>query len=185
MRRMKKIIIIIIVVAIAALLYTMRDNSPRDKTVTPTVSEKGVFRPDPSSATFIFDDEEITLSAGRNEKSITPGNALVEETVLMDKFAYGDINADGKEDTVLFLARYGGGSGTFIYLGAYVSGPVTYRGSRAILIGDRIVPQSISINKGIITIKYLDRKEDEPFSAEPTVSISKQFIYKNGELVEK
>ena len=133
----------------------------------------------------MIDNESITLSAGRNETQITPTSALVEETVLLDKFAYGDVNADDKEDTALLLARYGGGSGTFIYVAVFVSGPVTYRGSDALFIGDRVAPQSISINNGIVTVDYLDRGPDEAFAAEPTIPTSKQFIYKNGEFVEK
>ena len=185
MREMKKIIVIIVILAAAVFFYTIRGKSPTEEVGTPQINENGAFRPDPSSATFIFDDGSIILSAGRNERSVTPGSALVEETVLLDKFAYGDINADDKEDTVLFLARYGGGSGTFIYLAAFVSGPVTYRGSKATFIGDRISPQSISISRGIVTVEYLDRGPDEALVAEPTVRVSKQFVYKNGEFQEK
>ena len=182
---MKKIIIIIIIIAGAILVYAMRGNSPTETTKAPTINDTRAFRPDPSNATFIFDNEMITLSAGKNEKSIVPGSVLMEETVLMDKFAYGDLNADGKEDTVLLLARYGAGSGIFIYLAAFTSGPVTYKGSKAIFIGDRIAPKSLSIKGDTVTVEYLDRKPDEAFAAEPTVSASKQFIYKNGEFVEK
>jgi len=182
---MKKIVFAVVIVGVIIGYFVIRDSYSTDKTGTPVISENGVFHPDPSNATFTFDDEAITLSAGRNERSIAPGSALVEETILLDKFAYGDINADGKEDTVLFLARYGAGSGTFIYLAAFVSGPVTYRGSKATFIGDRISPQSISISRGIVTVEYLDRGPDEALVAEPTVRVSKQFVYKNGEFQEK
>ncbi|MDO8471042.1 MAG: hypothetical protein Q7S49_00315 [bacterium] len=176
---MKKIIVIIIILGAVVLLYMMRDKSPAKEVRTPQVNDNGVFRPDPSSATFIFDDGPITLSTGRNE------DASGEETILLNKFAYGDINADDKEDTVLLLARYGAGSGTFIYMGVYVSGPVTYRGSKVTFIGDRIAPQSISINGEIVTIEYLDRRPDEALTAEPTVLISRQFTYRAGEFEER
>ena len=163
----------------------MRDDSPQEKTGTPVASENGTFRPNPSNATFIFDDGPITLSQGRNERAITPSSALLEETTLMDKLAYGDINLDGKEDAALFLARYGGGSGTFIYVAAFVSGPVTYRGSEAIFIGDRIAPQSISINKEVVIVEYLDRGPDEALASEPTIQVTKQFVYRDGEFQER
>ena len=179
MRCMKKaIVIIVIIIGVAALFYTISGQSPIDKTVAPTTNKGDTFRPDPSNATFTIDDEQITLSGGRK-------NAPSGETGILDKFAYGDISADGKDDTVLFLVQSGGGSGTFIYLAGYVSGPVTYRGSAATFIGDRIAPESISINKGVVTVKYLDRKEDEAFAAEPTIPVSRQFVFKNGEFVEK
>ena len=182
---MRKVIVVIVIIVAVALFYAMRDKSPAEEARTPQVNENGTFRPDPSNATFIIDDEGITLSAGRNERNIAPGSALVEETVLLDQFAYGDINADGKEDAVFFLARYGGGSGTFIYLAAFVSGPVTYRGSEATFIGDRVSPQSISIDNSTITVKYLDRAADEPLAAEPTVLTTKQFSYRAGGFEER
>ncbi len=183
---MKKIIVLAIILGIALVFYTMRNNkSPAEEAGTSKVSENGTFHPDPSNATFTIDDEETTLSAGRNERNVAPGSALVEETVLLDQFAYGDINADGKEDAVFFLARYGGGSGTFIYLAAFVSGPVTYRGSEATFIGDRVSPKSISIDKSAITVKYLDRATDEPLAAEPTIQVSKQFTYRAGGFEER
>jgi len=182
---MRKVVVVIVIIVAVALFYTMRNDPAADGGSTPEVSENDVFRPDPSNATFTIDDEGITLSAGRNERNLASGSALVEETVLLDQFAYGDINTDGKEDAVLFLARYGGGSGTFIYLAAFVSGPVTYRGSEATFIGDRVFPQSISINDSTITVKYLDRAEDEPLAAEPTIQVSKQFSYRAGEFEER
>ncbi len=182
---MKKLIIIVIILVIAGLLYFWKSSS-NTTSVEFGYNPNSIDRhPDPSNATFIFDDGPVTLSAGRNERTITPGSALSEETTLMDKFAYGDINKDGRGDTALLLARYGGGSGTFIYLAAFVSGPFNYKGSEVIFLGDRISPQSISIDGDIVTIKYLDREPDEAFSAEPTVPMSKQFIYKNGGFQEK
>ena len=182
---MKKIIVITIILAATVFLYALRDKSPAEEIRTPQTSKNDTFRPDPSNATFIFDDGEVTLSAGRNERNVSPGSALVEEIALLDKFAYGDVNADGKEDTVLLLARYGSGSGIFIYLAAFVSGPVTYRGSQAAFIGDRISPQSISVDNATVTVKYLDRGEDEPLAAEPTVPTSRQFVYRAGEFEER
>lgn len=182
---MKKLIIIIVVLVLAGgAYYFLRGKSTP---VTPLVRDNDVsdFKPDPSNATFVLEDQSVTLSNGRSETSAAPGSALLEETVLMDKFAYGDLNADDKEDTALLLVQSGGGSGTFIYVAVYVSGPVNYKGTNAIFLGDRIAPQSISINQGAVTVTYLDRKPDEPLSAEPTVSESKQFVYRNGEFVER
>jgi hypothetical protein len=184
---MRKLYIVIVVVIVAAglLYYLTRDTDKTETVIETTPSEDGTFRPNPSNATFTFDDGSITLSAGRNEREIESGSGIMEETVLLDKLAYGDINADNKEDTALFLARYGAGSGTFVYLAAFVSGPVTYRGSKTVFVGDRIAPQSISINEGAVTIKYLDRRDDEPFTAEPTVQKTRQFVYINGEFQER
>ena len=181
----RAVVIILIILAVLTIIYVIRDNSSINKTDIPKTSENDNFHPDPSNATFIFDDGPITLSVGRNERTITPESTLSEETTLMDKFAYGDINKDGKVDTALLLARYGGGSGTVIYLAAFVSGLINYKGSEVVFIGDRIVPQSISIDGEIVTVKYLDRGPNEAFSAEPVIPMSKQFIYRNGAFQEK
>ncbi len=177
---MKKLLVLIIIIGAIGLLYYMRENSLNDEIVTPSEKTGGTFRPDPSSATFIFDDETVTLSKGRNTN-----DESAEETALLDEIAYGDLNADGKEDTVVLLARSGGGSGVFIYVAAYVSGPVNYKGTNALFLGDRIAPSNISIANGVVTVSYLDRGENEALAAEPTVSVSKQFIYKNGEFQER
>ena len=182
---MKKIIIIILVVLLGVAAYYFIPSSPSVGKALPGTSKDSEFHPDPSNATFVFDDGSISLSSGKYETKITSGSALTEEIDLMDKFGYGDINQDGKNDTALLLAQYGGGSGVFIYVAAYVSGPVSYKGSDAIFIGDRIAPQSLSIDGKTITVKYLDRGPNDPFSAEPTISTTKQFIYQSGKLQEK
>ena len=190
---MKKILIFLVVIvaifAIAFYFYTSRADSPTELTLPESQTETGEdssFRPNPSNATFIFNDGALTLLSGKNERQLTPGSAFTEETILLDKFAYSDLNGDGKTDTILLLARYGAGSGTFIYIAGYISGPVTYRGTRALFVGDRISPQSLTIGAGgVINFEYLDRSPDEPLAAEPTVRVSKQFVFSSGELRER
>lgn len=178
---MKKIIaiifIIIITITIAWISFTKNENKE-------IVTKKTEMGPDPSNATFVFEDQIITLSSGRGETISNEDSLFVEEITLLDKFAYGDLNDDNKEDTALLLARYGAGSGTFIYLATFVSGPITHRGLNALFIGDRISPTNLSIENGIITFEYLDRAPNEPLSTEPSLSVIKQFIHQNGALNE-
>lgn len=175
-RTMKKSLIIfvtVIVIVAAGLFYFSRDNT----NIKQDTNQVADFEPNPDNATFRFFDKTITLSEGKNnEEDIS--------TQVLEQRASGDLNADGKSDTVVLLAQSGGGSGVFIYIAAYVSGPVSYKGTNVIFIGDRVYPQSVSISNGVVTLKYLDRKPDEPFAAEPTVLVSEQFVYKNGEFVE-
>ncbi|MEX2014171.1 MAG: hypothetical protein WD896_02340, partial [Parcubacteria group bacterium] len=77
---MKKTLVIIVIIVIATLLYTQRDNFDINQAEIDEASETGTFRLDPSSATFIFDNEEVTLSGGRNEGNPTPGAPFPEET---------------------------------------------------------------------------------------------------------
>jgi len=178
---MKKLftIILILIAVFGLYFFFTRDTSvnlPGQSNPNETGSS---FRPDPSNATYIFDDGSITLSSGSRVTSSG------EEVSVLEERAYGDLNGDGKEDVALLLSRFGGGSGVFISAGAYISGPVNYRGTNTIFLGDRVSPQSITISNGVITVNYLERSEDEPFSAEPTIPASKQLMLQNGELVER
>lgn len=180
---MKKLTIIILVIIVGiGVWYFVNGKLNSDGA---PVASTATSRPDASNATFIFDDGPITLKNGQSEQELVPSGAVTQETTLTGTTEYGDINEDKKDDAVAVLMQTSGGSGVFIYLAAYVSGPVNYKGTNAIFIGDRIEPKSISIKNGVITLNYLDRKTNEPFSSKPTVSITQQFVYKNGELVKK
>ena len=180
---MKKLFIpIVIILAVGLFFYLKFKNNSQSGAVQPGTTTNNTFHPDPSAATFQFDDETVTLSQGQAE---TSGTDTTDETALLTMRAYGDLNADNKDDAVVFLTRSGGGSGVFVYVAAYVSGPINYKGSNAIFLGDRVTPQSMVFNKGIVTVKYLDRGPDEPFAAEPTIPVSKQFVYKNGTFEER
>ncbi|MHB0977943.1 MAG: hypothetical protein ACYC1K_00840 [Minisyncoccota bacterium] len=179
----KLLIIILIIIAGVGIWYVINRNSDSDTNNPQPVSTTS--RPDASNATFIFDDESITLKKGLHEQEIAPNSALTQETTLTDIIDYGDINGDKKDDAVVVLKQTSGGSGVFIYLAAYVSGPVNYKGTNAVFIGDRIEPESVSTKNGLVTLNYLNRKPNEAFSSKPTVSVTQQFIYKNGELVKR
>ncbi|MBX4198725.1 hypothetical protein KW800_00365 [Candidatus Parcubacteria bacterium] len=182
---MKKVLILSVLLIVAAVAWFFWPG--RGSNATPEVKiAPATSKPDASNATFIFEDGPVTLKNGVGFSS-SGGDAFVQtETGLADKTVYGDINDDSKNDAVVILTQDGFGSGFFIYVAAYVSGNVSYKGSNAVFIGDRISPQSISIDsKGLIKVKYLDRKPEEPFAAEPTVPTTKTYTYVSGELVEK
>lgn len=169
---MKKLLTLIIILG-AAFFYATRDSAPEEP-VTKQDDTATTFQPSALNTTFTIDDEEIMLKEGK-----------ADNITLLETAASGDLNNDNKIDTVVLLAHSPGGSGVFIYVAAYVSGSLGYKGSNALFLGDRIAPQSISISKGMVTIRYLDRQEDEPFAAEPTVPSAKEFAYRNGEFVER
>ncbi len=181
---MKKVIsIILVLIAVFGLWFIFVKTSD---TSNSQKINKVIGHPDASNATFIFDDGPITLKKGSNSQSVIPGGELTQDTILTDTVGFGDINGDKKEDSVSAIAQSGGGSGVFIYLGAYVSGPLDYKGSNAVFVGDRIEPKSISISSdGVIIFKYLDRKPNEPYAAEPTVLTTKYFLYSKDSLVER
>ena len=182
---MKKVALIVVIILVAIGLWWFlgqrHASAPTSEVkVTPTVS-----KPDPSNATFQFEDGPVTLKDGSASMSITPNSAATQETAITGDLAYGDLNNDGKNDTALLLVQDSGGSGVFLYVAAYLSGVVQYKGSNAVFIGDRVTPKSISIDKGVINVSYLDRKSTEPMAAEPTVLTTHHYIVRSGILEEE
>jgi hypothetical protein len=176
---MKKLFALIALVLVAmSIWYIFHKNSAGQNTTTIINSNPIVNgHPDPSNATFTFDDGPVTLKKGTNTTSVSDEEDVKIETDLDDTIGYGDLNADGKEDAAVILVQSGGGSGTFFHVAAYVSGPVSYKGTNAVFIGDRILVKSISVRKNKITVDYLDRDDNEPLAAEPTVETSKTYTY--------
>jgi hypothetical protein len=99
--------------------------------------------------------------------------------------ATGDLNGDGQPDTAFLLTYDGGGSGTFYYVVvALTTADGGYIGTNAILLGDRIAPQTTEIKDGELIVNYADRKPSEPMSAPPSVGVSKYLKISNDALVE-
>jgi hypothetical protein len=181
---MKKLVTIIVIIAVGFGIYYFvhsraNQNTPPVKIATNTTN------PDPSNATFQFEDGPITLKKGTITTNITPSGELTEETDLTNSIAYGDLNGDGKTDAAFLLVQTTSGTGVFFNVAAYVSGLVAYSGTNAIFLGDRVTPKSISIANGVITVTYLDRTANEAMTDDPTLLVTKQFIYTQGTLAEK
>jgi hypothetical protein len=175
----------IIIVLLGYLLFTKYNDRSSNLNNEPKIEiDHTTSRPDLSKGTFVFEGIKVNLENGRAETQLPDNSALSQTTILTDKIAYGDLNHDNKEDAVALFVQEGAGTGVFMYVAAYVSGTVRYNGSNAIYIGDRLIPQNITINNEVIKVIYLDRKEGEPFTATPTEVNTKSFIFVDGELKE-
>jgi hypothetical protein len=125
----------------------------------------------------------VTLVDGKSEQSAAPGSAETITTQLFGAPVLGDVNGDGMSDAAVILVQTGAGSGTFYYAAVALatstssgSGTDGTVGTNAILLGDRIAPDTTQIENGIITINYADRKPTDPMSTSPSVGISKYLI---------
>lgn len=186
---MKKLIILIILIAIGYGIWSLSNKTSTTpiplSTKTASTDNEPVVHPDPSNGAYGFEEGVVTLIKGKSIQKASAGVSSASEITLTNTIGYGDLNNDGKEDAGVVLIQSGAGTGTFVYLAAYVSSPLNYKGTNAIYIGDRILPKSVSIASGEVTFTYLDRKPNEPMDAEPTVSAYKSFTLLNGILVEK
>ena len=153
------------------------------------------LRPRPSSAempplgsykdaTYQINGRSITLVNGVYESETAPGSASRIITRYFGNDAVGDLNGDGREDVAFLLMQDAGGSGTFYYVAVALRTAAGYQGTNAILLGDRIAPQTTKIENALVIVNYAERKPDEPFSTKPSVGVSKYLKVIDGKLVE-
>lgn len=131
-----------------------------------------------------IDGKQIALKNGLAEEEGTPGSNIKIITRYFGNEAFGDLNGDGKEDIAYLITQEGGGSGTFFYIVVALQTRTGYVGSNAVYLGDRIAPQTTAIQDGEIQVNFADRKIDEPFTAQPTIGISKYFKMQESKLIE-
>ena len=165
------IIVIVILVGFFALntyIYNEKQGTPSD---------------DYKNASYIIDGKEIILTNGLSEQKI-PGSSAPLTTRYFGNEVTGDFNGDGTTDIAFILTQNSGGSGTFYYVVTALHTQKGYRGTNAILLGDRIAPQTTETKGTRILINYADRRPDEPLTAAPSVGVSRYFAIKEGTLVE-
>ncbi len=102
-----------------------------------------------------------------------PVSAEYKDAVYFGNEAVGDLNGDGVPDVAFIFTQSGGGSGTFYYVVAALKEVQGYQGTNAVLLGDRIAPQTTEIKDGQLIVNYADRKPNEPMTAQPSVGVSK------------
>jgi len=98
--------------------------------------------------------------------------------------AVGDLNGDGAPDVAFIVTTDGGGSGTFYYAIAVLKTGSGYKATNAILLGDRIAPQTTEIRDGEVVVNYADRAPGEPMTAQPSVGVTKYLKIEGAMLVE-
>ena len=143
---------------------------------------------DPQNATYLINGQPVTLVNGKAEQAAAPGSAEKIVTQYFGNAVQVDLNGDGKMDSGFLLTQTTGGSGTFFYAAAAIQNPDgTYTGTNAILLGDRIAPQSTSVdpnNPAQFVVNYADRAPGEPMTTQPSHGVSKTFKLDNGMLIE-
>ncbi len=131
-------------------------------------------------------DPAIQLSDGHYEgKPFVEGGASRPTVDFIDDFyAFGDLNGDGINDAVVFLAESSGGSGVFTYAatvlnenGAPVNADTAFLGDRGDLI-------SVTIKNGTIMVDMVTQGPNDPMCC-ATLEVVKSFTLEaDGGLVE-
>lgn len=139
------------------------------------------------NGTYLIDGQSIRLINGIAETEVAPGSASKLVTRYFGNPVSVDLNADGLLDSAFIVQQAGGGSGTFYYAVAALKTENGYMGTNAVFLGDRIAPQSTTIdpnNPSQFIVNYADRNAGEPMSVQPSAGISKTFKLQNGSLLE-
>lgn len=129
------------------------------------------------NATYIIAGKPVTLINGHAEIAAAPGSASKISTDYFGNEVMLDLNEDGREDIVFLLTQQTGGSGTFYYVVAALNTTNGYMGSHAVLLGDRIAPQTTELSrnpshKNVIVVNYADRASGESFAVRPSMGKS-------------
>ena len=139
--------------------------------------------PDPPNATFKIERDTVALVNGRAEHEAAPGSATKVTTTLADPRVSGDLDGDGRPDTVVVLVSQPGGSGTLFYVAALLNATGGVTTTPAVLLGDRIKVTSVKLDGRTIVVEVLDRTASQPLSESPSVASTKRFVVDRGALV--
>ncbi|GLQ95031.1 hypothetical protein [Dyella acidisoli] len=135
----------------------------------------------PANATYTIEGDTVTLVNGAHSQPAAPGSHTVHETRLIKGMqTCGEF--DGKPVVVVLLSDDPGGSGTFIYMAAVGQDGHSYP---SVLLGDRVKPKSIVVEKDLIVVTYLDRAANEPMASSPTMTIVRRFGLQGEHLVDQ
>jgi hypothetical protein len=124
------------------------------------------------------------LKDGVFEEESAPGSGTKTTVRLGDVQTTGDGNGDGVEDIATTLIADPGGSGTFIYLALVINKNGKATPAASVLLGDRVLVESLVIHTGSVIVMVLDRTPDEPMSAEPHVEVTRTFKLEGDQLIE-
>jgi hypothetical protein len=125
----------------------------------------------------------VRLTHGGYEAPSAPGSATKLVVRLGKDWASGDLNADDKPDAALILVAQPGGSGTFSYLAVAQSRGGTPEPVASVLLGDRIVVESVSIEKGEVVVRLLTHAPGEPLSTAPKTPKTSRYVLRGDKLV--
>jgi len=138
---------------------------------------------DYKNISYQIDGKTVLLKNGLSEV-IIPDSSSKSTTRYFGNEVTADMNGDGIEDVAFLLTQNNGGSGTFYYIVGAIKNGEIYTGTNAILLGDRIAPQTTEFKEGMVIVNYADRKIDEPMTTEPSIGVSRYFKVEGGKLIE-
>jgi len=172
---MKKIFLVILFLGLfGGSVYYFYEPESEEVKQSPEVAEVRDYK----NIAYEIEGESVLLKDGKSEQEF----AIVE---YFGNEVRGDMNGDGREDVAFLLTQIGEGTGNFYYVVvALAKTDGGYNGTNAVILGDRIAPQTTEFRNGELIVNYADRKPDEPMTVDPSVGVSKYLNIVDGKLVE-
>ena len=162
------IILLIVVAVVFKIDFRKAIISPQVHTTATSTTTADIH-----DATFIIDGESITLKNGIFETGAILGSASKIVVKYFGNDVKHDFDGDGREDVAFIITKNAGGSGTFFYVVAVLNKATGLVGSTAVLLGDRIAPQTTNVtDQDTVVVNYADRKSTDSFATPPSVGKS-------------
>ncbi|MES2135309.1 MAG: hypothetical protein V4449_03660 [Patescibacteria group bacterium] len=170
-----------ILVATGAFVITKQAEAPTVGTDVQTTSPSELLK----GANFTVPDSDVSVSLVNGEATFPNGNILLLDTLT------AEWKKDERKDLVAVFAVNTGGTASFLYLVLFdVNGDILTKKSEGFL-GDRINITHVGIGELVhggadyrVTVQTLERKENEPFSATPSVEKTRTFYVTDQKLEE-
>ncbi len=163
----KNLWIIAIVLVITLVVLTVSKNLDKKVTVNEETPK------DHKNISYKIEGKNVLLQDGVSEEEAAPGSASKIVTKYFGNEFKKDIDKDGREDIVFLITQETGGTGKFYYVVGALNKVAGYKGTDAVLLGDRIAPENITSGNGnIVVVNYADRKPGESFDVAPSVGKS-------------
>jgi heat shock protein HslJ len=154
------------------IFYALSFTTKKAPVIVQPVTTSPVITNDVRNLTYTIEGENFTVVNGLAVKSAKDGVGGKITVQIFGEPTLGDFNGDGVKDAAVLLTKNAGGSGTFFYAVLGISNNGVYYPTNALLLGDRIAPQTINVEKGRAVYNYAERKATDPMTTKPSVGKS-------------
>ena len=163
---------------------TATATSAPTSTATAATTASAVSSTGYKDATYEVAGKPVKLTNGLSVVEAAPGSASNITTTFFGNEAQADLDGDGLVDVAFLLTQNSGGSGTFFYTVVTIRTADGWKGTNAVLLGDRVAPQITNISGTTILVNYADRNPGESVTTRPSLGVTKRLSVVNGRLTE-